>query len=125
MKYDYVIPDTNLNADTNDQAGQDAFNEAKTNAAATRNDLYSNLQSTDWGAYKASSGLELPDGNVDNFNLRQPEAYCSEHGAVVRKCNEADLNCNSDTGYCPCAKTTGSITKCSKYRAWYIYFSIL
>lgn len=70
----------------------------------------------DWGGFQASSGLELKDKNVDNFNLGEVEAYCSADGAVVRKCDEADYN-NCANPPCMCTKTEGTITKCSKYDA--------
>ena len=56
--------------------------------------------------------MELKDGDITNFNLGEIEAYCSENGAVVRKCDEADLNCGEAS--CKCTKNQGTITKCSK-----------
>ena len=68
--------------------------------------MYNGLLTVNWVEYKASSGLELKDYDVDNFNLGPVEAYCSEDGAVVEKCDSVDGTCNQDTG---------SVTKCSKY----------
>lgn len=112
IRYVYVFPDINLPEGTNDQAGQDNFNAAKVEANETRTRVYSELQAYDWNSYRASTGLELQDGNVDNYNLGEVEAYCSEDGAVVRKCNDADLSCGQES--CPCTKTVGTVTKCSK-----------
>ena len=119
VKYVYVFPDITLPEGTNDQAGQDNFNAAKATADQTRTTVYNDLQAYDWNAYQASTGLELQDGNVDNYNLGQVEAYCSENGAVVRKCNDADLNCGKES--CPCTKTEGTVTKCSKCKSSFFY----
>lgn len=105
IRFDYVLRDTGLAQGTNDQAGQDAFNEAVVKANQTRNEIYGGLQQVNWGDFLVSSGLELKDRNVDNFNLGQVEAYCSENGAVVRKCGQNDQQCS---------QLEGEITKCSK-----------
>ena len=116
IRYDFLIKDTGLTPGTNDQAGQDAFNAAKANAENTRTDIFNSLKSVNWGDFQASSGLELKDNNVDNFNLGQVEAYCSEDGAVVKKCDEMDLaNCKNPQMPCQCSKDKGAVTKCSKY----------
>lgn len=82
----------------------------------SRTDVYNGLLQVNWAEYKASSGLELKGYNVDNFNLGPVEAYCSEEGAVVKKCETADLNCFAAPGTsCKCNKDTGAITKCSKH----------
>lgn len=106
FKYDYIKRDTGLAQGTNDDAGQDAFNEAKANYESLRTEVYEGFEKVNWSEYQASSGLELKDNNVENINLGPVEAYCSEDGAVVRKCESSDSSCNKDTG---------SITKCSKY----------
>lgn len=106
IKYDYIKRDTGLTQGTNDQAGQDAYNQAKQDAETERTEVYDGLQTVNWVEYQASSGLELKDQNVDNFNLGPVEAYCSEDGAIVEKCEPSDVTCNKDTG---------SVTKCSKY----------
>ena len=113
IRYNFIIKDTGLTPGTNDQAGQDAYNAAKANAEKTRTDIDNSLRTVNWGDFQASSGLELKDNNVDNFNLGQVEAYCSEDGAVIKKCDQADLNCWNPP--CKCNKDAGSITKCSKY----------
>lgn len=104
---------TGLPAGTTDQAGQTNFNNAKSDAENTRTKIYDSLKTVNWGSFQAQSGLELKDGNVDNFNLGKVEAYCSENGAVVRKCTDADLNCWNPP--CSCNKKEGTITKCSEY----------
>lgn len=104
---------TGLPAGTTDQAGQTNFNNAKSVAEQTRTKIYDSLKTVNWGSFQAQSGLQLKDGNVDNFNLGQVEAYCSENGAVVRKCTDADLNCFIKP--CSCSKKEGTITKCSEY----------
>ena len=113
FNYDYIDKDTGLTQGTNDKAGQDAFNVQKTKVEKSRTEVYDGLKQIKWGEFQASSGLELKDKNVDNFNLGPVEAYCSEDGAVVKKCSEIDLQCNDPP--CKCNKDTGSITKCSKY----------
>jgi len=106
FSYDYIKRDTGLAQGTNDQAGQDAFNQEKADNEQSRTEVYEGFESVNWSEYQASSGLELKDNNVENINLGPVEAYCSEDGAVVRKCESSDISCNKDTG---------SITKCSKY----------
>ena len=113
IRYNFIFDHAGLTPGTNDQAGQDAFNNAKAKAEETRTDIYNSLKTVNWGDFQASSGLELKDRNVDNFNLGQVEAYCSEDGAVIKKCDQADLNCWNPP--CKCNKDAGSITKCSKY----------
>jgi len=105
-KYNFIERDTGLAQGTNDDAGQDAFNEAKANYESLRTEVYEGFEKVNWSEYQASSGLELKDNNVENINIGPVEAYCSEDGAVVRKCESSDSSCNKDTG---------SITKCSKY----------
>lgn len=105
-KYNFIKRDTGLVQGTNDDAGQDAFNEAIANYESLRTEVYEGFEEVNWSEYQASSGLELKDNNVENINLGPVEAYCSEDGAVVRKCESSDSSCNKDTG---------SITKCSKY----------
>ena len=112
FNYDYIDKDTGLTQGTNDQAGQDAFNKKKVEMETQRTQVYDGLKKINWGEFQASSGLELKDKNVDNFNLGPVEAYCSEEGAVVKKCSEADIKCNDPP--CKCSQDTGSITKCSK-----------
>ena len=113
-KHNHIFSDVNLPEGTNDQAGQDAFNGEKVKASETRNQVYNDLDAYDWYGFQASTGLELKDKNVENFNVGEVDAYCSGKGAVVRKCDEADLNCNKDS--CPCNKKEGEITKCSKFK---------
>ena len=112
FNYDYIEKDTGLTQGTNDKAGQDAFNAQKAKMEKSRTEVYDGLKLINWGEFQASSGLELKDKNVDNFNLGPVEAYCSEDGAVVKKCSEVDLNCFDPP--CKCNKDSGSITKCSK-----------
>ena len=106
FRYTYIKRDTGLAQGTNDQAGQDAFNQEKANNEQDRTDVYQSFETVNWSEYQASSGLELIDYSVENLNIGPVEAYCSEDGAVVRKCESSDTSCNKDTG---------SITKCSKY----------
>jgi len=107
------MKDTGLPQGTNDQAGQDAFNQKKQEAEQTRTNIYNSLKNVNWGEFQASSGLELKDRDVDNFNLGQVDAYCSENGAVVKRCDPSDLNCWNPP--CHCSKDSGSLSKCSKY----------
>ena len=112
IRYDYLDKDTGLTPGTNDQAGQTAFNNAKAKVEQSRTEVYNSLQTINWAEFQASSGLDLKDKDVKNFNLGPVEAYCSEDGAVVKKCDEADINCF--TPPCRCNKDTGTVTKCSK-----------
>jgi len=113
FNYDYIEKDTGLAQGTNDKAGQDAFNQKKAAMETSRTEVYDGLKTINWVEFQASSGLQLKDNNVENFNLGPVEAYCSEDGAVVKKCSEDDLNCFEPP--CKCNQDTGSITKCSKY----------
>ena len=67
-----------------------------------RTEVKDGLNTVNWVDFKSSSGLEL-----NNFNLAPAEAYCSEDGAVVEKCDSVDGACDQETG---------SVTKCSKYK---------
>lgn len=106
IRYTHVFPKTNISEGLEGQAGQDAFNREKVKANETRNELYNRLKTVNWFSYQASTGLELKDKDVSNFNLGQVEAYCSADGAVVRKCDKGATSCN---------KKEGEVTKCSKY----------
>jgi len=106
FNYNYIKRDTGLEQGTNDQAGQDAFNQEKADNEQSRTEVYEGFETVNWSEYQASSGLELKDYNVANINLGPVEAYCSEDGAVVRKCESSDTSCNKDIV---------SITKCSKH----------
>ena len=111
IRYDYIKKDTGLTQGTNDQAGQDAFNQQKVQVETERTEVQNGLKTVNWVDFKSSSGLELKDYNVDNFDLKPAEAYCSEDGAVVEKCDSVVGACNQDTG---------SVTKCSKYNRSFI-----
>lgn len=113
FNYEYTKKDTGLTQGTNDNTGQAAYNTEKAKLETSRTEVYNGLNLINWGQYQASSGLELVDKNVDNFNLGPVEAYCSESGAVVKKCSQADINCFDPP--CKCNKDTGDVTKCSKY----------
>ncbi|KAK3736370.1 hypothetical protein QZH41_006145 [Actinostola sp. cb2023] len=71
-----------------------------------RKEVYKSLQNIDWNAFKVKSGLDL-GGGADKFNLKHADGYCSEEGAVVRKCTsyqeKYQKKCNFDKG---------EITKC-------------
>ena len=110
IRYDYIKKFTDQ--ESNDQAGQDAFNKEKAILETFRTEVDTSVKKADWRGFYATSKLELKDYDAKNYNLGPVEAYCSEDGAVVRKCNEADLNCSDPP--CKCSKNTGTITKCSK-----------
>ncbi|KAJ7352839.1 Putative ephrin-receptor like, partial [Desmophyllum pertusum] len=122
IKYDYVKKDTGLTQGTNDQAGQDAFNKEKASLETFRTDVDTSVKNANWREFQSTSNLELQDYDTKNYNLGPVEAYCSEEGAVVRKCDQADLNCA--TPPCKCAKTTGSITKCTRCPVGTFYDSV-
>ena len=113
IKYTYIFPENNITEGLSGQAARDAFYQAKVKANETRTEIYNNLNNVNWNDFQASSGLELVDKNVDNFNLAPVDAYCSNSGAVVRKCDERDLNCFGQES-CPCNKKEGNVTRCSK-----------
>ncbi|XP_074620011.1 sushi, von Willebrand factor type A, EGF and pentraxin domain-containing protein 1-like [Acropora palmata] len=105
IRYTHVFPKTNISEGLEGQAGQDAFNREKVKANETRNEVYNRLKTVNWFNYQASTGLELKDKDVSNFNLGQVEAYCSADGAVVRKCDKGATSCN---------KKEGEVTKCTR-----------
>ncbi|XP_068719978.1 sushi, von Willebrand factor type A, EGF and pentraxin domain-containing protein 1-like [Montipora capricornis] len=113
IKYTYIFPENNITEGLSGQAARDAFYQAKVKANETRTEIYNNLNNVNWHDFQASSGLELVDYNVDNFNLAPVDAYCSNSGAVVRKCDERDLSC-SGQGSCPCNKKEGNVTRCTQ-----------
>ena len=112
IKYTYIDKETGLAPGTTDQAGQDGFNAQKAKVENQRTDVYNGLKKVNWVQYNADTGLQLPDNNVDNFNLGHAEAYCSENGAVVKKCSQADINCFLPP--CKCNGDSGAVTRCSK-----------
>lgn len=77
-----------------------------------RTQVVDGLKQVNWVEYKTNTGLELIDYNVDNFNLGHAEAFCSDDGAVVKKCTTADYNCSEPP--CKCVGDTGDVTKCTR-----------
>lgn len=70
-------------------------------------------QSFDWSPLRASADLEY-----DRYTLSDAEAYCSESGAVVGKCDSLETDCDGKTkpyNLCQCNQDSGAIEKCSKY----------
>ena len=119
IQYEFVITDPNLAPGTNDKAGQDAFIQAKGKAENTRTEIKDGVQKINWGEFHAQSGLELKDDDPNNFNIKPVDAYCSNEGAVVKRCEDFEFNCWNPP--CQCSKDTGTITKCSEYLAPYAY----
>ena len=113
IQYEFVIEDTGLVPGTNDKAGQDAFIQAKSKAESTRNEIKNGVKQIDWRAFDAKSGLELKGNDPENFNVGPVDAYCSTEGAVVKRCEDWDLNCWDPP--CSCSKDEGPMTKCSEY----------
>ena len=73
-------------------------------------------QSFDWGPLRTSTDLEY-----QSYTLSHAEAYCSESGAVIGKCDSLETGCDGITkphNLCQCNKDSGSIEKCSKYIIW-------
>ena len=66
----------------------------------------------DWSPLRSSTDLEY-----QRYMLTDAEAYCSEAGAVVGKCNYLESGCDGVTkphSMCQCNKGSGQIEKCSK-----------
>lgn len=110
VRFDYVNKETNLPQHADDKSSQDAYTSKKQDVqVSVINDVASKTSNQKmWNEFKVSSGLELKD----SFKIKDVDAYCSEDGAVVRKCDAGDVNWS--TGEYICNKESGSITKCSK-----------
>jgi hypothetical protein len=106
----YVEKSSQVQAGSDDTSNQDKYNVLKTEVEKKRAEVYTSLQKINWGAFNTKTGLDL-GGGADKFNLKHADAYCSEEGAVVRKCTKQQL-----TGYQKkCNFEKGEITKCSMY----------
>lgn len=113
IQYESIITDPTLVPGTNDKAGQDAFIAAKAKAEKDTAGIKDGLKKIDWQAFEAKSGLQLKDNDPENFNVGVVDAYCSNEGAVVKRCEDFDLNCWDPP--CGCSKDEGPMTKCSEY----------
>ena len=70
-------------------------------------------KSLDWRSLRSSTDLEY-----QRYTLSDAEAYCSESGAVVGKCDSLESGCDGLTKphtLCQCNKDSGQIEKCSKF----------
>ena len=70
-------------------------------------------KSFDWSPLRSSTDLEY-----QSYSLTHAEAYCSDAGAVVGKCDSLETGCDGMSkpyNLCQCNKDSGSIEKCSKY----------
>ena len=110
IRFEYINKDTGLKQHVDDQNSQNDFNAKKQEVQTDVIDVaQKSLENpTAWNEFKVTSGLELNG----KFRLKNVDAYCSEDGAVVRKCDDFDVNWA--TGEYQCNKQSGSITKCSK-----------
>ena len=73
-------------------------------------------QTFDWSPLRSSADLEY-----QRYTLTHAEAYCSDAGAVVGKCESLETGCDGKSKpyeLCQCNKDSGSIEKCSKYIKW-------
>uniref|UniRef100_A0A6P8IYU7 Sushi, von Willebrand factor type A, EGF and pentraxin domain-containing protein 1-like n=1 Tax=Actinia tenebrosa TaxID=6105 RepID=A0A6P8IYU7_ACTTE len=102
----YVEKSNQIQAGSDDFGNQDKFKVFKQEVDKKRDEVYRSLQKVNWGAFNTKTGLDL--GGINRFNLKQAEGYCSEEGAVVRKCTKDQLQ------YYPkrCNFDKGDITKC-------------
>ena len=69
-------------------------------------------KSFDWSPLRSSTDLEY-----QTFSITDAEAYCSDAGAVVGKCDSLETGCDGLTkphSLCQCNKDSGAIEKCSK-----------
>ena len=110
IRFEYVNKDTGLKQQVDDQNSQNAYNAKKQEVQTdVIDETAKKLENpTAWNEFKVTSGLELKDP----YRLENADAYCSEDGAVVRKCESWDVNWA--TGEYKCNKPSGSVTKCSK-----------
>ena len=111
IRFEYVNKETGLKQHVDDQNSQNDFNAKK---QEVQRDVIDGAQKslenpTAWNDFKVTSGLELKG----SYHLGSADAYCSEDGAVVRKCDSWDVNWAN--GEYKCNKQSGSITKCSEY----------
>lgn len=77
-----------------------------------RPQLDARAKNFDWSPLRASTDLEY-----QRYTLSNAEAYCSDQGAVIGKCDSLETGCDGITkphSLCQCNKGSGSIEKCSK-----------
>lgn len=77
-----------------------------------RPQLDARAKNFDWSPLRASTDLEY-----QRYILSNAEAYCSDQGAVIGKCDSLETGCDGITkphSLCQCNKGSGSIEKCSK-----------
>ncbi|KAK3728579.1 hypothetical protein QZH41_011661 [Actinostola sp. cb2023] len=68
------------------------------------------VQKTDWSPLRVSDGLDFK-----SYSLSHADAYCSDQGAVVGKCDSLETGCDGKTkpqSKCSCNSASGSIEKC-------------
>lgn len=94
---------------SDDEANQKKFDISKSEVEKKRQEVYNALNKVDWNAFKVKTGLDL-NGGAEKFNLKHADGYCSETGAVVRKCKAFELQ-----WFKKCNQDKGEITKCSTY----------
>ena len=117
VSFRYVYVDRNTGVDPTAADAQSEFNNKKAELQPDVDKAKSSAGQIDWVQFKSESGLEIKDNDPSNFKVDDVEAYCSDDGAVVTKCDAADLNCfrtNPSNTSCKCNKDKGSITKCSE-----------
>ena len=67
----------------------------------------------DWSPLRSSTDLEY-----QRYTLNHAEAYCSDSGAVVGRCDSLETGCDGQIkphNLCQCNKDSGAIEKCSKW----------
>ena len=70
-------------------------------------------KSLDWSPLRSSSDLEY-----QTYSITNAEAYCSDTGAVVGRCDTLETGCDGlakPHSMCQCNKDTGAIERCSKW----------
>ena len=70
-------------------------------------------QTFDWSPLRSSTDLDY-----QTYSITNAEAYCSDTGSIVGKCNTLETGCDGLTkphSLCQCNQDSGAIEKCSKY----------
>ena len=78
-----------------------------------RPDLDAKAKTIDWSPLRQSTDLEYR-----TYSLSRADAYCSDSGAVIGRCDSLKAKCDGKIvpyTECQCNKGSGSIEKCSEF----------